>query len=90
MQLTRYADVLRAVGFALSTAYAMVGLPQTRHGAVKADEVVSPQPGIVFSHTFQRQRALVLAFIVMHKQAWDVDAIGARHAVFAVVARNGL
>ena len=35
-----------------------------------------------------RQRAFVLTFIIMYEDGWYVNAIGARHAVFAIVAGN--
>ena len=66
----------------------MVGLSIARYGAIKADEVLAAVFPIFRVANFMRQHSLVFTFVIVDENAWDIDAIGAGHAVFAVVARN--
>ena len=90
LQLLGYADVLRAMNNTLTTTYAMVGLSHFWHRTVEANEENASVALVILVHDVARQGALVLAFVVMHENAGNVDAIWTRHAIFAVVARNGL
>ena len=79
-------DVLRTMGFALSTLYAVVGLTVAGHGAVQRDEVLSALSAVLGVARVHRQRALVLTFIIMYEDGRNVNTVRTGHAVFAVVA----
>ena len=76
--------------FALATAYTVVGLAHARHGTVETNQVFTAQLEVFVIHFLAWQRAVVLAFVVMYEDGRDIDAIGTRHAVLAVVAGNVL
>ena len=90
LQFPWYANVLRAVWFTLSAADAVVGLSLTFDRAVEADEILTAVLAVVGRTGVVRQRPFVLALVVVDEDARDINAIGARHAVLAVVAGNGL
>ena len=70
----------------LATLDAVVGLTVAGHHAVERYEVLPTMLSVLrVTHT-HRQRALVLAFIIMDEDGGDVDAIGTGHAVLTVVA----
>ena len=67
----------------------MARLTKTRHAAV-----VAHKESLAFARIFRvlrrrRHIALVHALVVMHENGRYVDAVRTRHAVFAVVARDG-
>ena len=72
LKFARNTDVLRAMGLALSTLQAMVGLAQAWNGTVETNEILASQLHVLRIHDVGGQRALVLAFIVMDENAWDV------------------
>ena len=75
---------------ALSTLDAMAGLPKLGYGTVETNQIVAAQLQIFRIHHIGGQRTFILTLVVMHEDTWYVDTIWARHAVFAVVARNVL
>lgn len=89
LQLGGYVNVLRAVGRALVASYAVVGLTQPRDGAVIAHKESATCRGIVGTASRRRHVVFVDTLVVVQQYGWYVDAIGARHTVFAVVARDG-
>ena len=85
-----YPDVLRTVGLTLATADTVVGLPQLGYGAVEADEILTAQSPVLLVAFVEWESAFVLAFVVMYEDGGNIDSVGARHTVFAVVARDVL
>lgn len=81
--------LLRAVGYALATLDAVVCLTEARHAAVIANQEGTPCLLIVLCLLAFWNIALVDTFIIVYENAWDVEAIGAGHTVFAVIAVDG-
>ena len=82
-------DALGARADALATSDAVVGLSEFWHRAIVSDKesasgIIVCRVGFRFHHLVSAQ-----AFIVVNQNAGYVDAIGARHTVFAIVARDG-
>lgn len=90
MQLCRDVNVLGAMWLARTAADAVVSLSQAVNASVEPDEIFAPVLPIVWIAGIFWQSALVLTFIIMHEDSGNIDAEGARHAIFAVVAGNGL
>ena len=82
-------DALRAVYVALPATDAVVGLPETRHAAVVPHQERPTRLTVTLALRRGDDVALVHTLVVMQQHRRDVDAIGARHAVLAVVARDG-
>ena len=74
--------------FTLATSDASVGLSELRNSPVVAHEICPSGLLITFGFNALRNFSLIHAFVVMQKDCRDVDSIGARHAVFAVIAWN--
>jgi len=74
---------------ALVASGTMTCLAKLRYAAVIADEEGAACFAIVLVLTAFRHIALVDASVVMQQYGGDVQTVGTRHAVFAVVARNG-
>ena len=79
MQLARNTNLLRAMRFALATAYAVVGLTVAWHRAVKADEEVATMLAIVWVANGLWQETFVLALVIMNEDTRDVNAVRTRH-----------
>ena len=75
---------------ALAALYAVVGLPLAGNGTLQRDKVLAAVLPIFRRAGIGGQRPLVLTFIIMYEDGGNVDAVGAWHAVFAVVAGNVL
>ena len=88
-ELLRDVDILRAMRIALTAVYAMVSLTKRRYGAVVADEVDATSLLIVLRLLALRHITLVHAFVIVGKDARNVNAVRTRHTVFAVVTRHG-
>ena len=65
MKFGRYIDGLRAVGRALVTADAMVGLAQTWHTAVITHKESPPGPGIILRLPVLGYVSLIDTFSIM-------------------------
>ena len=74
---------------ALLTPDAVGCLAQLRHAAVVAYQEGAACLGVVGVELALRHVAFVHAFVVVEQYPRNVDAIGARHAVLAVVAWDG-
>ena len=74
----------------LSALDAVGSLSHTGHGAVETDEILATQLFVLRIHSVVGQCAVILTFIIMYEDCRYVDAVGAGHAVLAVVARDGL
>lgn len=91
-------DALGAVWGAASAPDAVGGLAFPRDGAVVAEEEYLPVASVGFSGvstggvgiSFHREVTFVNALVVVEEVGWDVDAVGAWHAVFAIVAGDGV
>ena len=68
----------------------MVCLTQAGNGTVVAYQVVTTQRVVFVIQLHTRQRAFVLALVVVDEDGRDVDAVRAWHTVFTVVAGNVL
>ena len=82
-------DILRTMWITLTAIYAMVCLAKRRDRAVVADEVDAASLLIVRCLFALWHVTLVHALVIVVKDARDVNAVRARHTVFAVVARHG-
>ena len=65
VKLGRYINGLRAVGSALVTADAMVGLAQTWHTAVITHKESPPGPGVILRTGVLGYISLIDTFIIM-------------------------
>ena len=83
-------DALWAMLDTLSAADAVVGLAQLGYATIIPDEEGLAGTGIVGILAVSRQIILGNALVVVGEHARDIDTIGARHAVFAVIAGNGI
>ena len=83
----RYA--LRAVREACAAGDASVGLTKAWHTVVVAEEETAPCLAILGVSAVAGHIALVDAAVVVQQDGWNIQSIGARHTVFAVVARHG-
>lgn len=87
VKLFRNLDALRTVWHTLSAPYAMVCLPQFWDRPVVAHKEGLPRLYIIFiAGIGVRHIPFVDTFIIMDKDSRNVNAVGTRHAVFAVVA----
>lgn len=68
----------------------MAGLAQLRHTAVIADEEDTAGLKVAVVSSVVYHISLTHTFVVVDKNGWDVDAVGAWHAILAVVAGNGI
>lgn len=97
LQFARNVDALGTMLYTTATTDAVTGLTQTRHRAVITDEEGTTSFAellqVIVRHLFfvvnLHHIALVDTLVVMQQDGRDVEAIGTRHAVVAVVARNG-
>ena len=80
---------MRAVRGALVASGAMAGLTKFRSAAVIADEEGPAGFAVVLVLTAFGDIALIDASVVVQQNGRDVQSVGARHAIFAVVAWNG-
>ena len=76
--------MLRASAHALIAADAMVGLALPSHALKIGCEVFSAQFLIVACVGVVLDKTIVEAIVEMLKHAWDINAVGAGHAVLAV------
>ena len=90
MQFFRDVDVLWAVRYALSASYAMAGLAKFRYTPVVSHEVCPAGFSVFRILARSRDVAFVEAFVVVQQDGRNVEAVRTRHAVFAVIARDGL
>ena len=88
-ELLRDVDILRAMRITLTAVYAMISLTKRRNRAVVADEVDATSLLIVLRLLALWHITLVHALVVVGEDAWDVNAVRARHTILAVVARYG-
>ena len=88
VDLVRYVDFLRTVYAALVAAYASVCLTEFRNGSVVAYKICTTGLSVVLRFLALGYVAFIDAFVVVQEDGRDVDAVWARHAVFAVVAWN--
>ena len=88
-ELLRDVDILRAMWITLSAVYAMIGLTKRRNRAVVTDEVDATCLLIVLSLLALWHITFVHASVIMGEDAWDVNAVRARHTILTVVARYG-
>ena len=73
----------------LATTDAVVGLAQFGNSAVVPHEEGATCLTIVLCLLIFRHIPLVHTFIIMHENGRDVESVRTRHAVLAVVARDG-
>ena len=88
-ELLRDVDILRTMWIALTAIYAMVSLTKRRNRAVVTDEVYPASLLIVLSLLALWHITFVHASVIMGEDAWDVNAVRARHTILTVVARYG-
>ena len=88
MKLRRDVDALRAMLHTLAATGAVVGLPQLRHRTIVAYQIGAPHLFISLVLAALWHIALVDALVIMQQYSRNVDSVGARHAILAVVARN--
>ena len=67
----------------------MVGLSQFGHRAVISDKECAACLTVAVVAVVVNDIVFVDALVVVPKYGWNVDAIAARHAIFAVGARDG-
>lgn len=72
---------------ALATRHAMVGLAKLGHAAIISHEEVVTLLLVRLALSALRKVALLYHLVVMREDGRNVDAVGARHAVVALVAR---
>lgn len=90
MQLVGDLNALRTVRHTLSTAYAVAGLTELGDGAVVAHKEGTSGSPVLVVLCLVRHVALVDAFVVMSEDGGDVYSVGTRHAILAVVTRDGV
>lgn len=83
-------DALGAVGRALAAADAVACLAQFRDTPVVANQEGATGLPVIGIAAALRQIVVVDALVVVHQDRRDVDAVGTRHAVLAVVAGDGV
>lgn len=81
---------LRAMRAALVAADAMVGLAKFRNAAVVAYQVGTAGFAILLVLRVFDYVSFIEAFVVMQEDGRDIDAVRAGHAIFAVVAGDGV
>ena len=89
LQLLGDVDALLTMVHALAASDAMAGLTELGHTTVISHEESAAGFQILGVLTVFGDIALVHTFIVMQQHGRDVYAIRTRHAILAVVARNG-
>lgn len=89
LQFRRDVDALRTVRVALAATGAAVGLAETGNTAVIAYQEGAACLAVILVLAVLRHVALVDAAVVVQQDGWNIQSIGARHTVFAVVARHG-
>lgn len=85
----RNVNLLWTVLNTFLTAYAVIGLTQTGHATVVAHKECLTRLAIVFGLSAFGHIALVDTLVVVRKDAGNVEAVGARHAILTVVAGHG-
>ena len=90
MQLSGDVDTLGAMGAALAAADAMGRLTQLGYAPVVSHEIGAAGLAVLRVGGGLGDVALIEAFVVMQQYRWDVQTVGARHAVLAVVAGDGV
>ena len=88
-ELLRDVDILRAMRVTLTAVYAMISLTERRDRAVVTDEVYPASLLIVLSLLTLWHITFVHASVIMGEDAWDVNAIRARHTILTIVTRYG-
>ncbi len=83
-------DALGAMLHTLAAPDAVVGLTQLGHAAVIANEEGLAGAGVIRVVAVAGEITLGDTLVVVGEHTGDIDAIGARHAVLAVVARDGV
>lgn len=89
MQFCWNVNSLRAMGRALVAAYAMARLPELGDATVIANEESLAGATEIRVAGIKGHVALVETLVVVEQDGWDVNAVGAWHAVLAIVARDG-
>ena len=87
--LRRNVDLLGAVFHAFLASDAVIGLAELRHAPVVAYEECATGFAIILGLGVFRNVALIDTFVVVQKHSGYIKTVGARHAVFAVVAGHG-
>ena len=87
--LSRDVDLLGAVFHAFLASDAVIGLTELRHAPVIADAECATGFAVILGLGVFRNVALIDTFVVVQKHPGYIKTIGARHAVFAVVAGHG-
>ncbi len=90
MQLGRYLDFLRTVAHTSSAGYTTVGLTQAWNSAVISVEECPALAGIVGIGGVVGLVAVDNAAVVVRENRRYVNAVGAGHAVVAVIAGYGV
>ena len=88
MQFLGNVYPLRTMMVALSAPDAMVGLAQLGHTTVITHQEGTASLAVVLVLTAFWHIAFVHALVVVQQDGRNVYAIGARHAILAIVARN--
>ena len=88
VQLIGYLDVLRTMLHALAATDAVVGLPELGHSTVVAHQEGAASLPIVGVLAAFGHIALVDALVVVEQDGRNINAVGAGHAILAVVAGN--
>ena len=86
LHLLGNVDALRAVYVALPATDAVVGLPETRHAAVVPHQERPTRLTVTLALRRGDDVALVHTLVVMQQHRRNVNAVGTRHAILAVVA----
>ena len=89
LQFRRDVDTLRTVRIALAATGATICLAETGDTTVIAYQESTACLAVILVLVALRYVALVDAAVVVQQDGWNIQPIGARHAVFAVVARHG-
>ena len=87
LHLLRYVYTLRTMRIALAAAYAMAGLAQPGHTAVIADKECTTGLPVMPVALAAGHVPLIDALVVVEQDSGDVQPVGTRHAILAVVAR---
>ena len=76
--------------YALAATDAMVGLTKLRYAPVVPDKKSPTLLGIFRVFCRAGHVALVYTFVVMREYPWNVNTVRAWHAIFAIVAGDGV
>ncbi len=81
VQFARDVNLLWAMWSALAAAYAVRCLPQPWHGAVVTHQECAARLCVVLVLHAGRHVAFVDAAVVVQQDGWNVNAVGAWHAI---------